>query len=114
VGNVHGTAADPTPLDLDRLRAIRAVVAVPLVLHGASGLPEHEVQAACALGVAKVNVNTELRVAFLAAFAEALPEVTPGADVAHALSRARDAVGAVVRAKMSVLTDAVDVGTAPR
>lgn len=111
VGNVHGTASDPTPLNLDRLRAIRSVVPVPLVLHGASGLPEHELQAARALGVAKVNVNTELRVAFLAALAEALPEVTPGADVARALNRAREAVGVVVRAKMSVLTDVVDVVT---
>jgi ketose-bisphosphate aldolase len=114
VGNVHGTASHPTPLDLDRLRAIRAVVPLPLVLHGASGLPEHELRAARPLGVAKVNVNTELRVAFLAAIAQTLPEVTPGADVARALHRAREAVEAVVRAKMSVLTDVVDVGTALR
>lgn len=112
VGNVHGTAAGPTPLDLDRLEAIRSVVPVPLVLHGASGLPVHELQTARALGVAKVNINTELRVAFLAALAEALPEVTPGADVASALGRARDAVEAVVRTKITALTDPVGVETA--
>ena len=112
VGNVHGMAAGPTPLDLDRLEAIRAVVPIPLVLHGASGLPLYELQAARALGVAKVNVNTELRVAFLAAVAAALPEVTPGADVACALGRARDAVEAVVRSKISALTDPVGARTA--
>jgi len=104
VGNVHGTAAGPTPLDLDRLKAIRAVVPVPLVLHGASGLPLSELQAACTLGVAKVNVNTELRVAFLAALADALPEVTPGADVARALARARSAVQDAVRTKITSLS----------
>jgi len=104
VGNVHGTAAGPTPLDLDRLKAIRAVVPVPLVLHGASGLPLSELQAACTLGVAKINVNTELRVAFLAALADALPEVTPGADVARALARARSAVQDAVRAKIAELS----------
>jgi len=104
VGNVHGTAAGPTPLDLDRLKAIRAVVPVPLVLHGASGLPLSELQAACTLGVAKVNVNTELRVAFLAALADALPEVTPGADVARALARARSAVQDAVRTKITELS----------
>lgn len=112
VGNVHGTAAGPTPLDLDRLEAIRAVVSVPLVLHGASGLPVHELQAARALGVAKVNVNTELRVAFLAALADALPEVTPSADLASALGRARDAVEAVVRNKITALTDPIGAVTA--
>jgi tagatose 1,6-diphosphate aldolase GatY/KbaY len=112
VGNVHGTAAGPTPLDLDRLAAIRAVVAVPLVLHGASGLPVDELHAARALGVAKVNVNTELRVAFLAALTESLPEVTPGADVARALGRAREGVQGVVRTKISALSDAVGAESA--
>lgn len=111
VGNVHGTASGPTPLDLDRLEAIRAVVPVPLVLHGASGLPVDELHAARARGVAKVNVNTELRVAFLAALSDALPAATPSADVACALSRARDAVTAVVRTKITALTDPVGVTT---
>jgi len=112
VGNVHGTAAGSTPLDLDRLKAIRAVVPVPLVLHGASGLPLAELQAARTLGVAKVNVNTELRIAFLAALTDVLPDATPGADVARALAAAREAVRDVVRGKISALTDAVGAETA--
>jgi Fructose-bisphosphate aldolase class-II len=40
VGNVHGLTTTPVPLDLDRLAAIKAAVPVPLVLHGASGLPD--------------------------------------------------------------------------
>jgi tagatose 1,6-diphosphate aldolase GatY/KbaY len=111
VGNVHGTAAEPTPLDLRRLAAIAAVVPVPLVLHGASGLPVHELTAARALGVAKVNVNTELRIAFLAALSQAVPDVTASADVARALGLARAAVQAVVGSKISALTDIV--GTEP-
>ena len=55
-------------LDFERLAAIRARVDVPLVLHGASGLPDEDVQRAIELGVAKVNVNTELRRAFRDAF----------------------------------------------
>jgi len=64
VGNVHGIRTEPVALDLDLLARIADVVAVPLVLHGASGLSDEEVSAAIALGVAKVNVNTELRRAF--------------------------------------------------
>ncbi len=105
VGNVHGTAALPAPLDLALLARLRAVVPVPLVLHGASGLPVSELDAARALGVAKVNVNTELRIAFLTALEQSLPAVRATADVATALGRAREAVRAVVLAKMTALSD---------
>lgn len=65
VGNVHGFTATPVRLDLDRLRAIRRRVPVPLVLHGASGLPSNDLQAAIRLGAAKINVNAEIRRAFI-------------------------------------------------
>jgi fructose-bisphosphate aldolase class II/tagatose 1,6-diphosphate aldolase GatY/KbaY len=72
VGNVHGLTAAPVRLELDRLREIRDRVRVPLVLHGASGLDEPQLRAAVSLGVAKVNVNTDLRRAFLRALRDAL------------------------------------------
>jgi fructose-bisphosphate aldolase class II/tagatose 1,6-diphosphate aldolase GatY/KbaY len=61
IGNVHGIPRTPVHLDLELLRSIAARVHVPLVLHGASGLPDDEVAEAIELGVAKINVNTELR-----------------------------------------------------
>ena len=61
IGNVHGSTAHAPTLDLDRLRAIRDVTEVPLVLHGGSGLDDVQLRAAIALGIRKVNVNTELR-----------------------------------------------------
>ena len=65
VGNVHGFTADPVTLDLERLNAIAAQCPVPLVLHGASGLPPGQLRGALSCGVAKVNVNAELRRAYL-------------------------------------------------
>jgi tagatose 1,6-diphosphate aldolase GatY/KbaY len=100
VGNVHGMAAAPAPLDLDRLAAIRAVVDVPLVLHGASGLPDAEVRAAIALGVAKININTELRRAYLAA-ARAVARARDD-DLAGMLAAATAAVRDVAREKIRV------------
>jgi tagatose 1,6-diphosphate aldolase GatY/KbaY len=64
IGNVHGVPAAPVRLDFDLLERIRDTVDVPLVLHGASGLPDEDIQQAIGLGVAKLNVNTELRRAF--------------------------------------------------
>jgi tagatose 1,6-diphosphate aldolase GatY/KbaY len=69
IGNVHGYTPNPPALDLARLARIAAQVDVPLVLHGASGLDRADIQRAIALGVAKINVNTEVRAAFLNAIA---------------------------------------------
>lgn len=65
IGNVHGRYRDEPRLDFDRLEAIEASVPVPLVLHGASGLPDDTVRRCIALGVTKININTELRQAYL-------------------------------------------------
>ena len=48
IGNVHGFTPTPVRLDLDRLRAIAAAAASPLVLHGASGLPDEDLLGAVA------------------------------------------------------------------
>ncbi|MEW1722430.1 class II fructose-bisphosphate aldolase [Streptomyces sp. NPDC093109] len=94
VGNVHGFTAEPVRLDLDRLAAIRDAVPVPLVLHGASGLPEEQLLGALRRGVAKVNVNAELRRAYLTAVESALPTALPGSDTVATWAAARDAVTA--------------------
>lgn len=65
VGNVHGLYAGPKNIDLDLLQRISDVLPDKyLSLHGGSGIPDEEVKAAIDLGVVKVNVNSELRVAF--------------------------------------------------
>jgi fructose/tagatose bisphosphate aldolase len=56
--------------------------------------------------VAKVNVDTELRAAFLGALSEAIPELLGSADVATALGRARDAVRGVVLHEIVALSGA--------
>ena len=69
IGNVHGAIAAATRsqkklaarLDLEHLRKLRAHTDVPLVLHGGTGIPRDQVQAAIAGGIAKVNVATAIR-----------------------------------------------------
>jgi ketose-bisphosphate aldolase len=82
IGNVHGYVPNPPELDFARLERIAAQVTdTPLVLHGASGLPIADVQRAIHIGVAKVNVNTEVRTAFLKAIAGWGLQVGPEPDV---------------------------------
>ncbi|MFE2943525.1 class II fructose-bisphosphate aldolase [Streptomyces sp. NPDC059255] len=61
LGNVHGRYPAPPELDWARLVSIRERTDVPLVLHGASGLPAADLTRAIGHGVCKVNINTELR-----------------------------------------------------
>jgi fructose-bisphosphate aldolase class II len=66
IGNIHGLYPDDWEgLSFDRLEAIKAEVGdLPLVLHGGTGIPTPMVQKAISMGVAKINVNTDLQVAF--------------------------------------------------
>jgi tagatose 1,6-diphosphate aldolase GatY/KbaY len=65
IGNVHGRYRGEPRLDFDRLTAIQQAGSVPLVMHGASGLPERMVRRSIELGITKFNVNTEIRQAYL-------------------------------------------------
>jgi fructose/tagatose bisphosphate aldolase len=60
IGNAHGMYTKSPHLNFDLLGEIRRLVDVPLVLHGGSGTPEQDVQRAISLGMAKVNVASEL------------------------------------------------------
>lgn len=64
IGSAHGMYQGEPQLDFARLAAIREQVDIPLVLHGASGIPEAMLREAIALGICKVNVATELKIAF--------------------------------------------------
>ena len=64
IGTAHGFYKGEPRLDFDRLAEIRKVVSVPLVLHGASGVPDEAVQKTIGLGICKVNFATELRDAY--------------------------------------------------
>lgn len=64
VGNLHGTFTTTPKLDLGRLSLINQQVPCWLSLHGGSGLSAEDIRQAIKLGVVKVNVNTELRLAF--------------------------------------------------
>jgi ketose-bisphosphate aldolase len=72
VGNVHLLEGREASLQLDRLGAVGQAAGVPLVLHGGTGLPADALPAVIAGGVAKINVGTGLKRAFLEAMREAL------------------------------------------
>jgi tagatose 1,6-diphosphate aldolase GatY/KbaY len=106
IGNVHGHYREPPALDLVRLEAIHALVDAPLALHGASGLDDALVARTIEAGVAKVNVNTELRAAYLETTAGVLPAVADGARLASLHAAQIAAIEAVVSAKIRAFSAA--------
>jgi len=60
VGSVHGLYKGKPQLDFERLEAIARGTGVPLVLHGGSGIPDEDIKRAISLGIAKINVYTEM------------------------------------------------------
>lgn len=64
IGNIHGIYTNPPKLDFARLEQIGKAVEIYFSLHGGSGIPKNQIKKAISLGVVKVNVNTELRLAF--------------------------------------------------
>lgn len=71
IGNIHGPYPDWWKgLNFDQLQKIEDAIHFPLVMHGGSGVPQEQVEKAISLGVAKVNINTELQLAFQSATRE--------------------------------------------
>ena len=60
VGNAHGDYKFPPKLDFDRIKVIAQSTRIPLVLHGGSGLSEHDFKTAIREGIAKVNIFTDI------------------------------------------------------
>jgi tagatose 1,6-diphosphate aldolase GatY/KbaY len=104
IGNVHGRYAAAPRLDWDRLAQIRALVHVPLSLHGASGLADDDVRQAIALGVSKVNVNAELRERYLARLDSELERARDGLRLLELEAAVVDAVAEIVAAKLAVFS----------
>ena len=60
IGNVHGVYSSEPKLAFDVLEKVASEVDVPLVLHGASGIGDEDIKKAISLGIAKINIHTEL------------------------------------------------------
>ncbi len=89
-------------LDCELVQSIAALVPVPLVLHGSSGVPVEQLRDAVRAGIRKVNVGTALNVAFTGAVREALVDEAL-TDPRRYLAPARDAVAAAVAQLLEAL-----------
>lgn len=102
IGTAHGLYKGEPRLDLKRLGEIRENVDVPLVLHGASGLSESLVQQTIKFGICKVNVATELKLAFIKGVREYLSKHPEANDPRHYFQDGIQAMQQVVEQKIKM------------
>jgi fructose-bisphosphate aldolase, class II len=102
VGNVHGMSRSMVPgeskkrLNIERIAAIKKAVAVPLTLHGGSGIDDDDFRKAIAAGINIIHINTELRVAWkrglLASLTGKVDEVVPYKILRHVVESVKEVV----------------------
>ena len=102
IGTAHGFYKGTPKLDFERLSAIREVVSIPLVLHGASGVPDDAVRESIKRGICKVNFATELRVAFSNGVKKYLAENPDAFDPKKYSAVGMEYVTELVKEKISV------------
>ena len=108
IGNIHGAYPKDWPgLRLDVLKEVQDLTGqMPLVLHGGTGIPAAMIQESIALGVSKINVNTELQLAFADTlrvyFAEGKDQIGKGFDPRKIITPGMAAIKATVKEKMTI------------
>ncbi|MGV9245982.1 class II fructose-bisphosphate aldolase [Streptomyces sp. NPDC003710] len=105
VGSTHAMTTRTAALDHGLLKRLSAALDVPLVLHGSSGLPDEELKAAVAGGIAKVNIGTALNVAMTGAIRQFLAAHPEAADSRRYLGVGREAMVRTVARLITVLGD---------
>ncbi|MFF5982133.1 ketose-bisphosphate aldolase [Streptomyces olindensis] len=103
IGSAHAMTTRTATLDHALLKQLSAALDVPLVLHGSSGVPDGELTAAVAGGIAKVNIGTALNIALTGAIREFLADRPEAVDPRHYLTVGRQAMARVVERTIRVL-----------
>lgn len=101
IGNLHGQYPVPKMLDLELLQHIRSAIDCNISLHGGSGTPGHYFEDAVKIGVSKININSDMRVAYRRTLEKVLADNPTEFAVIKLMDDVIEAVQAVVEAKIA-------------
>ncbi len=102
IGTAHGIYKGEPKLQFERLSEIRKAVDVPLVLHGASGVPEASIKEAIRRGITKINIATELKIPMAEAIKRSFADNPRENDPRNYMGAAKKAVKKAVREKIQM------------
>lgn len=106
IGNLHGSYPVPKMLDLELLQAVRDAIDCNISLHGGSGTPGHYFVEAVKIGVSKVNINSDMRVAYRKTLEQVLSDNPTEFAVIKLMDTVVEAVQAVVESKIDMFNAA--------
>lgn len=103
VGSIHGmNEKGIAKLDFDLIKRINESVSVPLVLHGGSGISDEDIKKAIESGISKININTELQIAWHNAMLEYVTNNKDVYDPRKIISSGQDAIKEIIRQKINL------------
>lgn len=102
VGSVHRMKKKEAKLDHERIKRIAELVKIPLVLHGSSGVMDDEMRKGIKEGLCKINVATQLNMAFVEGMRKALNEKPEEVDPRKILSLSKELLKKVVKDRIRV------------
>jgi fructose-bisphosphate aldolase class II len=102
VGSVHRMKKKEAKLDHERIKKIAELVKIPLVLHGSSGVMDDEMKKGIKEGLCKINVATQLNMAFVEGMRKALNEKPEEVDPRRILGVSKELLKKVVRDRIRV------------
>ena len=106
IGNLHGKYPVPKKLDLELLQNVRDAIDCHISLHGGSGTPGHYFKSAVQIGVTKININSDMRVAYRNTLEKQLKENPTEYAVVKLMEKVIDEVAKVVVEKIEVFNSA--------
>jgi fructose-bisphosphate aldolase class II len=112
IGNLHGKYPVPKQLDLELLQRIRDAIDCNISLHGGSGTPAHFFEGAVKIGVSKVNINSDMRIAYRRTLEKVLAENKDEYAVVKLMGEVITEVQKVVESKIDMFNSAgkADIG----
>lgn len=102
LGSVHGLYKGEPNLDFDRMKQINEILPIPLVLHGGSGIPDDKIEKAIESGTSKINVNTELQIAWTNGVREKLNSDNEVYDPRKVIGSGEEKMKAVIAEKIKL------------
>ena len=102
LGSVHGPYKGEPKLNFERMKQINEALPIPLVLHGASGIPDDMIKEAIASGISKINVNTDFQMVWTDAVRKLLEENKEVYDPRKVIGAGEEAIKNKVKEKIEV------------
>lgn len=101
IGSEHGIGENEA-LDIELLKKINSLTGIPLVLHGASGVPDSDIKKAVQNGIAKINIDTDIRHTFSKSIRKILEQYPQEQDFREILTKVMGDIQRLVEGKIKL------------